>query len=80
MPLTVKHEFKGEWREAPDGRVFEVQAIDPSTRRVVAKASCTLSTDVGSDLVLYFGREGLDEVERSVREVCANLTGRVGQR
>jgi hypothetical protein len=77
--MNAKHEIKGEWREAPDGRVFEVKAIDSSTGRIVTKASCTVSADVGADMAFYFGREGLEEVERSVRDVCANLAGRVGK-
>ncbi len=78
--MTVKHDLKGEWRKTQGGRVFEVLAVDPSSGRILARASCTVPTDASTDLVLYFGRVGLDEVERSVRELCVNLADRIDQR
>ena len=63
-------EIQGEWRDGSDGKVFEASAVDPASGRVLARATCTVPGDVGTDLIFYLGRECLDEVERSVRAVC----------
>lgn len=61
----------GTWRQTTEGWVYEAKTV--LRRRVVATARSHLAYSVAYTLVDLLGKEGVDEVEESTRDLCERL-------
>jgi hypothetical protein len=63
-------EIDAKWQSAPEGRIFEVRAVEKGTKKVIARVTCHAPKDEGDDLRLFWGDEGIKAIEKSAKETC----------